>query len=107
MSPDGPEERLADFDEHYERDLDALDISEKLADESRDALPTLPDISAQLDKLITTAVHVRMQRDHLLDALKDLRLGAYINAPLFSGAARSYIDEVRRVCNEAIKTAGV
>jgi hypothetical protein len=55
MSADGPEARTADFEEHYERDLDALDISEKLADESRDALTinTADELVAKLVELVT------------------------------------------------------
>jgi hypothetical protein len=35
--PDGVEERTADFEEDFERDLDLLDVETQLADEARDA----------------------------------------------------------------------
>lgn len=36
QSPDGPEERTAFHEEHYERDLDDADVAEQLADEEPD-----------------------------------------------------------------------
>lgn len=44
--PDGPEERTAWSDEQFANDMDALDMAEILADESRDD----PDTWAEEDR---------------------------------------------------------
>jgi hypothetical protein len=50
MSPDGPEERIADYEESFERDLDEIDVAEQLADESRHVIDWVTD-----EKLIALA----------------------------------------------------
>jgi hypothetical protein len=45
-----PEERIADYEESFERDLDEIDVAEQLADESRHVIDWVTD-----EKLIALA----------------------------------------------------
>jgi hypothetical protein len=67
MSPDGPEERTEFYDSAYERDIDAADVADMLADESRHAIDWVTD-----EKLITLA----RQRLAMLDPVTEVARNA-------------------------------
>jgi hypothetical protein len=74
----------------------------------RDARAT-KQLATTLDQLTAAAIAVKMQRDSLADTLRDLAMGATIlmDSGVWSGAALSYIQEVRRVAEAGLREAQV
>jgi hypothetical protein len=66
------------------------------------------DVDGALDKLRTSALRVKAERDEFEAALRDIRMGAdMMLQPALGvhGAMLGYIKEVRRVADEALRMA--
>lgn len=91
--------------------LEALAVAEQMAEETRDIKAlTVPEINLakQIDTFGATALVIKMQRDTLADALRDIRMGADMMlqpACNLTGSIRGYVLEVKRVATEGLKEA--
>jgi hypothetical protein len=67
------------------------------------------ELNARLDKLDATALRIRDERDQMAGALRDLAFGAQmlLDSGKWSGAALSYIKEVKRVAEAGLREGSV
>lgn len=64
------------------------------------------DVDGAMDKLKSTALRIKAERDEFEAALRDIRMGADMMlqpALGLRGAMLGYVKEVRRVADEALK----
>lgn len=112
-SEQNADERIAASEDRAREDMDALDLAEQLADESRDNPPLTESeytLSATETGLITSATKLLLQRDHLRDTLRDIALGAQMMlepALKADGTFKRYAEEVLRVARAGLKEAAL
>lgn len=105
---------IADLKDRLEGEIQGgsnLEIAEQMAEETRDTQGLAAaeiNLAKQIDTFGATAIAIKMQRDTLADALRDIRMGADMMlqpACNLTGSIRGYVLEVKRVATEGLKEA--